>query len=511
MVGRLLAVMLTVAGLAAPSSAPAAAPQLQVVGNRLIDAATGQQFVPRGVNWPSFEYACFYGYAYSQTEADGSVSPNAEGAAVIASWHANTVRIPLNEACWLGVDGQPSFGSAAGYRSAVKQWVDTLHAAGLAVIVDLHWSAPPGTPAEGQRAAPDERSDDFWASVATTFKDDPSILFDVFNEPYSRVEDDGTVIFDLTWSCWRNGGCQAPNANDQQPFDGNRYVALGHQQLVDAIRGTGAKQPIIVAGRDYGNDLGEWLANKPADDQLVADFHNYKSQVCHTVACWDSVIAPVAAQVPVVSTEFGQSDCQDDHLNAFMNWADGKGIGYLAWAWWVLNDKPACSEFVLLSKSDGTPRAPNGTALKAHLAALAAAGAGSGPAPPGGVGNQGPGPDGGSGPSGSIGLALAGKRTQKLAQRVRVRVACQAQCSARLTARLVVRRRKRRTFRLRAVNAVVQPGAEQALALRLPSAARRAARRALRRGRAATVTISVQVLGAGDDAASATRRVKLTL
>src|SRR3954464_6652343 len=197
--GLLLAGLL-VAALAAP--AHAAAPQLHVVGNHLADAATGQSFIARGANWPSFEYACFYGYAYSNTAQDANVDPSAQGAAVIASWHINVIRIPLNQNCWLGLDGSPAFRTRPGYRAAVQSWVNTLDAAGIAVILDLHWGSPAGVPAEGQRAMPDDRADDFWTSVARAFKDNRGVMFDVFNEPYSRFADDGTPIFDLSWSCW---------------------------------------------------------------------------------------------------------------------------------------------------------------------------------------------------------------------------------------------------------------------------------------------------------------------
>src|SRR4051794_15735696 len=92
-------------------SPPAPPPQLQVAGNKLVDASPGQTFIPRGANWPSFEYACFYGYAYSNTAQDGNVDPSPQGAALIASWHINTVRVPLNQNCWLGLDGSPAFGT----------------------------------------------------------------------------------------------------------------------------------------------------------------------------------------------------------------------------------------------------------------------------------------------------------------------------------------------------------------------------------------------------------------
>ena len=56
----------------------------------------------------------------------------------------------------------------------MKRWVSELHKADLAVVLDLHWSGPAGVVSDGQRAMPDDRSDDFWTSVARTFKKDRS-------------------------------------------------------------------------------------------------------------------------------------------------------------------------------------------------------------------------------------------------------------------------------------------------------------------------------------------------
>ena len=325
--------------------------------------------MPRGVNWPSFEYACSDGYGYSNSASAQNVGPDAAGAALIASWHINTVRLPLNQDCWLGEDGLPKFGKTSGYRAAVRRWVSALHEAGLAVVLDLHWSGPAGVVSDGQRAMPDDRSDDFWSSVARTFKKDRSVIFDVFNEPYSRYDTNGTLIFDLTWNCWRNGGCAAPRTGDRQALDGGTFTTIGLGALVDAIRATGAKQPIMLGGIDYASDLRAWLANRPEDKGVVASFHNYGGHACHNQTCWDEVIAPIAAEAPVVTGEFGETDCQTSP-ESFMKWADQHGVGYLMWAWWVLPDS-ACSTLSVLADVRGTARAPNGTALKAHLAALA--------------------------------------------------------------------------------------------------------------------------------------------
>src|SRR3954451_10702708 len=353
--GRRLLLAALVAACLLPAAARADVPDLHVVGNRLMDDRTGQAFVPRGVNWPSFEYACVQGNGYSE-----NLDPDPAGAALIASWHINTVRIPLNEECWLGVDGQPTGdgATAQGYREAVADWVWTLYHAGIAVILDLHWSAPAGVIADGERAMPDARAEDFWKSVAAEFKENEAAMFDLFNEPYTFYDGD-TLVFDLTWDCWRNGGCKPPTANDQQHPNGKTYTAIGMQQMVDAARWTGATQPILVAGRDYANDLGQWLGSKPSDGSLVASFHSYETQRCHTSACFDGEIAPVAAQVPVVVSEFGDTDCSEAHMNNLMNWSDAHGVGYMAWAWWVLKDQPGCQTLALLNDANGTPRSPN--------------------------------------------------------------------------------------------------------------------------------------------------------
>jgi hypothetical protein len=437
-----LRLLVAVVGLAvaAPSSF-AAAPRLQVVGNRVVDARTGQTFVMRGVNWPSFEYACHDGYGYSNSAGKRTVGPDAAGAATIVSWHINTVRIPLNQDCWLGEDKLPKFGTRSGYRRAVRKWVSVLHRAGLAVVLDLHWSGPSGVVADGQRAMADDRSDDFWLSVARAFRRDHSVVFDLFNEPYGRFGPPG-LAFDLTWACWRNGGCNAPRANIREPLDGNTFATIGMQQMIDAIRSTGATQPIMVSGRDFGNNVSGWLANRPADGQLIASFHNYLSQPCNTVACWDATVAPVVAQVPVVSGEFGENDCKTTFADTFMDWADQRDVGYLMWAWWLLPDR-SCKRQVLLRDVHGRARSPNGKALKAHLAAL------------------------------SPRLSVRARRRQEVDAAVELSARCARACSVRASGTLRIGRRR---LWLEPISAQLAAGVRRTLALKIPRAAPRSGR-----------------------------------
>jgi hypothetical protein len=367
-----------------PGTAQAGAPlSIAVSGNHFVNGE-GETVRLIGVDAPSTEYACDEGWGYS------SQPLTAATASAIASWHADAVRVPLNEDCWLGVNGQPSYGTQAGYQQAIKTWVADLNAAGLYAIVDLHWSAPGTNNADGQRPMPDDHSVAFWSSVASTFQNDPAVVFDAFNEPFSPAAD-GDSALAVSWSCWLNGACSVPVAADgTTPNDNDTYSAVGMQAIVTGIRDSGATQPILLGGLSYANDLSGWLANEPVDPdrQLAASFHNYYGESCDSASCWNTTIASVAAKVPVVTGEFDQGyDCASTPTgptslttfdNTYMNWADQNGVGYLAWGWWVLgNTSTTCSalggggdNYALISSYGGAPVAPDGTNLQSHLAAL---------------------------------------------------------------------------------------------------------------------------------------------
>jgi hypothetical protein len=366
--GLLIAVALVAALLpAVPAEAAttAPAPTPVVAGKALIDSRTGATFVPHGANWPSFEYACTAvsgkGWGYNNGGA------TAAAATAMAAWHINAVRIPLNQDCWLGANPSHDYGTVSGYRAALRTWVDILNAHGIVAILDLHWNAPAGKVAVDQYAMADAQSVTFWSQVAHDYAGSPSVMFDAFNEPYSRG------AFQLSWDCWKNGGCQAPDVDQRSSLDGGTYPVAGMSALVSAIRTAGAHQPVMLGGLDYSNDLRGWLANRPSDTQLVASWHNYPGQRCHTVTCWDAEIAPVAAVVPVVAGEFGQTDGDAGYLTSFMDWADSHGVGYTAWAWWqVATTEDLQNGRYALIADDGSfaPKAPSGTALHDHLAAL---------------------------------------------------------------------------------------------------------------------------------------------
>jgi endoglucanase len=271
----------------------------------------------------------------------------------MTSWDINVVRIPLNEDCWLGLGTAPGRGGTP-YRRIVERYVAALHNAGLYVILDLHWAAPGATKATDQTHMADaDHTPTFWRSIATTFKHDHAVLFDLFNEPYG-----------IGWGCWLHG-CQV-SATGGFPA----YRTAGMQQLVSAVRSTGATQPLMLGGIDYSGDVRGWLAHEPNDPrrQLVAAEHNYGTLGPCDSACRTGILH-TQRRVPLVMGELGETDCQDGYVDQMMPWADRHGISYVGWAW---NVASCTQEPSLISDYRGDPT-PFGVGFRNHLRALGAA------------------------------------------------------------------------------------------------------------------------------------------
>ena len=130
-------------------AAPAkAAPWIGVDGNRLVDGG-GHTVRLLGVNRSGTEYSCRQGYGSFDGPSD------AASILVMKRWQINTVRVPLNETCWLGINGiAPELGGEA-YQRAIGAWVSRLEQAGLYIVLDLHVAAPGARQATGIIPMPD--------------------------------------------------------------------------------------------------------------------------------------------------------------------------------------------------------------------------------------------------------------------------------------------------------------------------------------------------------------------
>jgi endoglucanase len=345
-----------------PSTSPTggtgggAAPALHVSGNHIVTAA-GKTYRLLGVNRSSAEFACVQG------KGMWDATPDQASVDAMKTWNIHVVRIPINEQCWLGTNGSPS---GATYQQNIKDYVNLLVSNGINPIIDLHWTygsvnlAGNGNctdvNATCQKPMPDAQfAPQLWTSVATAFKGNNAVLFDLFNEPWADNAD-GYASAANEWKCWRDGGT----------CGGIGYQVAGMQSLVNAVRGTGATNVIMLGGLAWSNDLTQWLTYKPTDStgNLMAAWHTYNFNSCSNTSCWDSQVAPVAAQVPVVAGEIGQNSCAHDYIDTVMAWLDSHGIGYAAWTW---NPWGCGSGNVLITDYNGTPTSTYGEGYKAHL------------------------------------------------------------------------------------------------------------------------------------------------
>lgn len=328
---------------------------LHVAGNHLV-TRDGHSMVLRGVTRDASDFFCAEGKGIF----DGPTGPASITA--LRSWHINAVRIPLNESCWLGTPGIAGQYSGAAYQDAIAAYTQALTDSGVYVILDLHKVAP-GTDINTHSLLPMPDADHavtFWQQVASRFQGNGMVLFELYNEPNF-----------VDWPCLRDGG----------NCEGVPYTTVGMQTLVQTVRATGATNVVLIGGTFWANDLSQWLDYAPSDPlhNLAASWHVYMlgGDACNTIECYAQTVAPVAAQVPVVATEFGTDPkgaaCDQaltDGIAVLLSWLDQYGAGYLAFSWNVGGQ--TCGSLSLISDYAGTPHAPNGTLFRAHLLALAA-------------------------------------------------------------------------------------------------------------------------------------------
>lgn len=276
----------------------------------------------RGVSLPSFEWACVqYDQVYD--------FPLEETVQVLQNWNLDTVRLPLNQGCWLDNEN---------YRAEVDEVINAFAAAGFGVIIDLHWNAPTGAGSIEQQVMADaERSLDFWRKIATKYKNTEAVIgYELYNEPHS-----------ISWDCWKNG-CTTSEG----------WRTVGMQQMVNTVRAIDNETWVIVNGLDWANNVIGAIENRPNDPagKMAFGWHVYDEfddpNKCVTLECFENRIAPLADDFDIVITEFGSRlFCNPDHDDMIMNFASKEGIGLVAWAWYPAD----CGFPALIKDWSGTP------------------------------------------------------------------------------------------------------------------------------------------------------------
>ncbi len=249
----------------------------------------------------------------------------------IKAWgkNVNVVRFSLNQGMWLTGHGayNPLY---AAYVDRAVQWALQQ---GLAVILDLHWNEGSGNMAAmagtyGQQPMADTYSVTFWAQVAAKYKNDPRVIFELYNEPH-----------DIPVATWQNG-------------DGNW---AGMQQLYNAVRTTaGASNLVLLGGLDWAYDLSA-VVGKVTGTNIAYVTHPYVFK--NSTSNQNAFITP-SATVPVVATEFGDATttvhatgCSPGTYTSQLATFAANNISYTGYAWYEAN----CGYPSLITDYSGTP------------------------------------------------------------------------------------------------------------------------------------------------------------
>jgi hypothetical protein len=202
-------------------------------------------------------------------------------------WKANVIRLPVHDTYWFGKGKSQPAGGAEAYRQAIDDLIKQASTRGAWVLLDLH-----------QFGAPTEAHVAFWKDAAMRYRNNPAVLFELFNEAHG-----------ITWELWRDGGSlKDVKHSDVNPTENTLKTEAdwtpGMQALVKAVRDTGAKNIILAGGLDWAYDLSG-IASGFALDDLGGNGIIYVSHIYPWKKDWQDKVLVVADKHPIIVTEIG--------------------------------------------------------------------------------------------------------------------------------------------------------------------------------------------------------------
>jgi endoglucanase len=388
--GNYAIIPVTLAAVTAPPVAKALG--ISVKGNQFVDQNGNVKRI-KMANCSGLEGYAIQNQAWMNKDPWGGRKPIW---ANIVAWGFNAVRIPLNEASWLGLTtyDYPVAPATVGasrladpwgnYQATVIESVNEAVAAGLIVFLDDHINGANGTvpgvagkvpmTCFSQNLAPSmDHSPAFWTSIANTFKNNPAVGFDLFNEPHI----DGFVGVSTpaqAWAALLNGGTTTQmqvgtTANGGNETISQGYATAGIQTLLNAVRATGATNVCLAPGLSWCLDVSQWVAYAPVDPlkQLAASWHGYANASNNVVPAiatsFADVKAILTAGYPVLVGETGDYTAagKATWLPVLLPFLDSVGASVGFWTW----DAWSQSEFNLILDDAGTPTPGEGVIAKA--------------------------------------------------------------------------------------------------------------------------------------------------
>jgi hypothetical protein len=248
----------------------------------------------------------------------GAAISRSEIQVVVRDWGCNVIRIPFNQDFALrGRAGR----SAEEYRAALDQVIYWASMFGAYTLLDLQWLDAErvyGGNRNFVAPLPNVQSIELWTLLASRYKDETAVLYDIFTEPHDRLDDDPFPINKEDGSTYP-ADRRAVTMSEWQPWA---------RRLTRAIRTESSNAVVFVAGTNWAYDLRGMPMDLP---NVVYSSHVYANKGDD----WPDAFGDLSRTVPVFLGEFGGEDTPEDldFGRRLVAYAQNLGIGWAAWSW----------------------------------------------------------------------------------------------------------------------------------------------------------------------------------
>jgi len=294
----------------------------KVSGTLVLDASQ-KPFISYGITVPGLQGPDWTGYTGMDLQ---------KITATAAEWCANTARLQLDQDDLLGPDGTTV---NQAYLAAVRAEVALAEHDHLVVVLNDETNLSP-SPAQYLERGPTPATETFWKVLAKLYRNDPQVIFDLFNEP--RMYFTG-MSQAQEWHLWLDGGL----------FQGV-YYPFGMEQLAGYVRTTlGARNLFWIEGPNFSASFAGMVQQHALlhVSGVVYALHHPAGQPGPTA--WNDDfgylvtdgVAPVVdgewtnyEPAPTTSATSQPTSCWSDAPSAvpeFLQWLAGNSIGLNAY------------------------------------------------------------------------------------------------------------------------------------------------------------------------------------
>ncbi len=283
---------------------------LSVIGNQLMK--DGVPYLPRGFNSIGLLTPAWCGNGSGRTAAAHFGQAEMDAA---KSWNANTMRFQVSQR---GL-ADPTIAQADrdAYLASVLAGVALARSNGFTVVLSMQDQS---IGCGSAHKLPFDQTLAAWNVLAPAVDSDPYVMFELFNEPTSTNDAAG-------WSQWADGGTG--------PQSDQGAVPVGHQQLLDAIRGLGATNVVIAEGLTNNGMLAGLTPLSDPTGNLMYGVHPY--YIAPGQPTWDADFGDLTATYPVIATEWNYTSNKcgtktETLAPSFLQYLSAHGIGLLVHA-----------------------------------------------------------------------------------------------------------------------------------------------------------------------------------